>query len=129
MTQPAPPHDPLHASVRPWRLCAWEQCPDCGNDLLYRPVGGWDPTTDDGDNDGWTENENGERVPQTWREDLVHEGDPWVCADSTCRARGAWSADDGIAWPGDAHEFMDEVAHAQLLAEALAEPSAVLGPS
>lgn len=104
-------------TARPWAFCSWESCPACGDDLLYQPVEGWDPTTDDGDNDGWTEDEEtGETVEQTWRTDLVYDGDPWVCADPTCRAKGAWNADEGIALVGDPHETLEADAHAQILA-------------
>lgn len=129
MTQPAPPRDALRASARPWRFSATEQCFECGEAILYQPVEGWDPATDDGDNDGWTVNAQGERTPQIWRKDLTYDGAPWVCADPTCRARGHWIVIDGSAAPEDVGETLDEITHAQILAEALAEPSDAQEPS
>ena len=79
-------------------LCPFTCCPRCGGDILYQPHSGWDPDTDDGDNDGWYE-DDGEQVRQQWRTDLVLDGDPWVCMDTDCRARGTWSCDEGGASP------------------------------
>lgn len=102
-------------SARPWKVHASEQCSDCGYDLAYQPRAGWDPATDDGDNDGWTE--DGER--QEWRTDLVQDGDPAVCLSPTCRAQGSWYCDEGGAvasFPRTPNP-MDEAAHAALVAE------------
>lgn len=79
---------------RPFHFAPSSDCDVCGDSLLYRPVSGWDPTTDDGDNDGW--DEDGE--PQKWRTDLFADGSQAVCAGSDCRRIGFWSADgDGVS--------------------------------
>lgn len=96
-----------------WRLNAWEECAECGGSVAYQPVTGYDPETEDGDNDGWTE--DGE--PQAWRDDLAQDNDPVVCLDPECRAQGWWlcSEDGAVARFPDEIDAMDSAEHRGML--------------